>query len=614
MADDPSMYAPFAQLFKAAGLDPEGNQIPGSQDVLSQVDSGQLKIGPQPNLNTIAGPPEEGVAGAFAKFMQQFAPGAGDALSDLGSAVMNNPLSNAVKGLFGGGAPQAQQQAGPGAPGGGPQKTLAQYAQGAPREAAQSGTLMGFIDHLMGVPTKQQVILGARQQGIDQDMQQKAQVSDASRRVLQRLSTLQQENPKAPPQMIRQMLFQDPIFMESVMKADPGDMVEMVTQMQEALVGGVNPAKLQNVPAGNDVITMDPSSPTGVRKVYTNTNPTGSAKRDLVAVPVMGGSPQAKALGLEGLKEGSQFTAEVETLEDGSKVARKLHYAGALVNMPDAYEMQQMNELIKRGTDIRKAQSNIMSMIESANRIEALLKDGGGQNLSAVGLANRVGDAALSQIKSGAQELGITLDPTSYSATFKNLEKNSKLKNAAINAQAVQSNLIALSFQIARSYNHGQTTQKDVQTALDALGGWLTSPEQLRAGLNETVRRGIRSVENDLVVNRNLFDNPKSAVRAPESLESLLTSRGLGRYLTDQLPGLKGGADVPGEQKRVTSGEDVTPRRGAIEATEPTKDEPAVGTLTPPDKNGQRWRYKGGGGANWRTDKKFWEPLPERRQ
>jgi len=368
----------------------------------------------------------------------------------------------------------------------------------------------------------------------------KLKQSAATTQVLQRLNELRAQNPNMPQNMLQQQLFNDPVFLQNAMKNSPSDMVDFVNKVNESIFGKT---QIIHAPADSSLLTYNPTAgtapgqpgaPTEVYRAPKSFNANTVAKR---AETVTSDDPRVKQWGLNGLKPNQPYEVKLARDAEGHEYVADINYIGPSVDMASNLEQDELKNRINRAGKLKEQQQSVVSAARTAQRIDDLLKEApdkqGTGAIGPYGLATRIGQAALEQGKQIAKDAALPFDPTAYTegfAAFKNLDRR------AANAQAVQSNILALAFQIARVNNNssGNVTQKDVNSALSEIGANFGSTVQLRAGLREMIGRGIHNLDDAIEIERPSFTSQsgKLSVNPPDRTVDVLGRLGLTRFLT----------------------------------------------------------------------------------
>jgi len=107
-------------------------------------------------------------------------------------------------------------------------------AYSAPRAAGQQGTLMGFVDHLMGVPTAHQVQLNEAERRTNRAMGETRAVSQAENDIMTRVNAIRSENPDMDPAKLFPQILADPVFTKNAMRVPPERAIGLVQSMLKA--------------------------------------------------------------------------------------------------------------------------------------------------------------------------------------------------------------------------------------------------------------------------------------------------------------------------------------------------------------------------------------------
>lgn len=419
-----------------------------------------------------------------------------------------------------------------------------------PREAAESGTIMGFIDSMRGVPTRQQVMLGERERLRQDELGQQRSKNQATTAVLERMNQLREKSPGLPPQQLFQAIINDPVFTKNAMQQDPAEMVEFINTIKEGLYGSPETTKMQGFAPGTHVVQgMKPDGTPNV--IYKVPKEGGGDKREELAV---GGSPRLQALGIADVRPGERVVLQTKKTPDGAEVVDEIKFPDRpLVDLGRQAEQEQVRELSKRGSDIRTRQGYVVNAARMFDRMETQLKDGGSANLGWAGVFQRTAQGLVSQAQDIAREANLPFDPQSYKGPMSTIFRNGRFDKNAANSAALQSNILAFAFTMAKAQNKGgQVTQKDVDSALTQMGAGMTgSKEQFMAAMRETLWRGVTGIDDEISVNANLFGpnaDGRTLVAKPESTRKLLEQSGFGRLL--QQPRSSPGGGQPRSEQR----------------------------------------------------------------
>lgn len=441
-----------------------------------------------------------------------------------------------------------------------------------PRAAAGEGTIMGFIDSLRGVPTRDQIAYGV-------DERAKQRENEATTAVLQRMTQIREANPKITPQQLSQAIYKDPVFLENALKHSPQEMSEFIGKVQEQLYGpSADQQKIQGFAPGTHVIqgVNQDGTPNVIYKV-----PEKLAQQPRAAQMVLGGSPEAAKYGLEGIaKPGERVEVKFRKTPDGQDIPDDFGFpdrAGVNIDLGKESNKELLQDVNKRAGDIRVAQGHIINAAETVNDIiNDIEKQGNARNIGPVGFLLRMGQGAIEQARAIAElSPGVAFDVKEYPAMAA-IVKSRGLDKMAADSAVIQSRILALAFELAAAQNRGgQVTQKDVNSAIEQIGANMGSTEQLKSALTDMIRRGVRRQDIFIAVQRDGMTDaegkPLVPGRLPRNTADLMIERGLGRFTYNE------------SQARAKDAEEAQAQE---EANIPN---------TVRDSNGDIWDYKGSG-------------------
>jgi hypothetical protein len=474
-----------------------------------------------------------------------------------------NPLAiiqQATRGLFANPAAQQQQQA--------QQQGTQSGVYMPPRPAAQSGTIMGFLDSLNGVPTSSQL-------KVHEEARQQANTGGAAQEVLKRIGEIKSENPDIPQTMLQQQIFSDPAFLHAAMKTDPTKMAQFVDTVVKGMYGTPT---LHNVPADASVLAFNPQNPTkGADFVYQA--PKTLRPGDVVRTNVYdGGDPLLPKLGINGTKTGTAVKVEMARDATGQEYVKNVGTVGGggvTVNMGDKVEMEQLQKSVKAVADIKQQQVAVVGMVRTAERLDRLLSQTGAGALGPYGFFTQVAQSAVEQAKAIATDANVSFNPDNYTKSFdifKGLDKR------GAEAAAIKTNILSLAMFIARANNRsGNLSNRDVDQALTQIGGRFGSLVELRAGLGELIPAAVQHSDDYLAIEQPGFtaESGKAHVTPPRPLKDILGEQGLARWAAPA------GGNTPGDDGVPVGTEQIGPDGKTYVLTKPGS------------KNKENWKPKG---------------------
>ncbi len=418
-----------------------------------------------------------------------------------------------------------------------------------PRAANPQGSLTGLFDRMNGVPTQDQIAQGLADKKI-------RETSIAHGNIMRRLTELKEENPNLPPGALQQMLHRDPVWNKNILDQDPAKIMDTVMKTREMLFGE---DKSQVVPEGSALVTQNQTTGQGPRQVYQNpkTQKPWEVSR---AIGMRGDDPRLKG---HDLPKDKHFEVTYKKDAFGEDYIHNISSLSGGVNI-DLGEQAQTRDLqskIEGRNKLVARQQSVMDAVRMAQRIEDQLDQGGAGVVGLTGLATRVGQAISEQVPAALRtmaEMGISNDPNSYKGSWDKLKGLNK--GAALSA-ATQSNLLALAFKIAQANSRsGNVTAKEVEQAIDEIGGKFGSTVQLRSALREVVGRTITSFDDAVDIEEPGWERPdgKGGIGKVKRMRDMLPERGLGQYIQRPSAGQEGGPGGDGTPTRATGS--VIPR------------------------------------------------------
>lgn len=440
--------------------------------------------------------------------------------------------------LFGGGEPQQQQ----------PPSTMSNLPQFMPqRGAAQSGTIMGTVDTLMGVPTQQQLEAGMAEKRF-------RETNAAGASIINRMQELKAENPTMPKAMLQQRLFNDPVFLKNALSMPSKDIFDTIARVNEGLYGE---DKFQAV--GPDTSLVQTNEATGMKPREVYRSPKTFKPGDIkIARSYKGDDPYLAQNGLTGLDPAGRYEVKTSLRPDGSEYVSDINAIGGngvTVNMGDQAEMADIKSRLESRNKLVEREKAVLSAVRAADRIEQLIDETGASGIGPLGFINRFGQAFVEQAQSAAAQMGVIMDPAAYADKFKSFKGLDKL---GPNAAAAQSNIMALAYTIARANNGGgQITKKDVDQSLEIIGANFGSTKQLKAAMREMVGSAIQGYDDAVMLDEPLSKSPngKMSIQMPRRMSETLREVGLDRYVKKPRAGAPG---ATGEPTRAT-GSQIAP-------------------------------------------------------
>lgn len=141
-----------------------------------------------------------------------------------------------------------------------------------PRGAAASGTLMGTIDHLMGVPTNERIAAGNQDRVRQSDLDIMSREGQARSEIISRIGEMRAANPNMGPNQLLPMIINDPVFSRNMaLVKDPHTLINSAMQSMMP----TPPLPVQTAPGGRTEL-LDQNNPSAPGRVIQN--PTAEAQ------------------------------------------------------------------------------------------------------------------------------------------------------------------------------------------------------------------------------------------------------------------------------------------------------------------------------------------------
>jgi len=126
------------------------------------------------------------------------------------------------------------------------------------RPAAQSGTIMGFVDHLMGVPTSQQLLLQEGERRYQRGLSDTMQNNSAEQAILQEAARIRQENPEESPHKLFNQIIQSPVFAQNAPRVPAEKMTKIVQDLLKSTQKP--PPNMMPISPGGAIGAFDPET------------------------------------------------------------------------------------------------------------------------------------------------------------------------------------------------------------------------------------------------------------------------------------------------------------------------------------------------------------------